>query len=187
MCVYTIYTLTFRIHICLQWLPIVYSCYNTDTWTINGFEVRTDLPSNTYCRAPGSTEGIAMIEHIMERIAKTTKKDPLKVKLANMDDESKATLESMIKDLIKSADYENRKRAVETFNNENRWKKKGIALVPMKYPFFYMGQFNAMVSVCARDGTVCVTHGGVECGQGINTKVLYKLLPNLFHSIKFFK
>lgn len=94
------------------------------------------------------------------------------VKLANMNDEDKAVLESMIKDLSKSADYEVRKRAVETFNNENRWKKKGIALVPMKYPFMFMSQHNAMVSVCARDGTVVVTHGGIECGQGINTKVL---------------
>ena len=137
----------------------------------DGFDVRTDLPSNTYCRAPGSTEGVAMIENIMEHIAKVTKKDPLQVRLANMNDEDKAVLESMIKDLSKSADYEIRKRAVETFNRENRWKKKGIALVPMKYSFGYWGQFNAMVSVCARDGTVCVTHGGVECGQGINTKV----------------
>ncbi|XP_071634820.1 uncharacterized protein [Temnothorax longispinosus] len=147
------------------------SCYINDNWTLNGYEVRTDLPSNTYCRAPGSTEGVAMTENIMEHIAKVTKKDPLKVRLANMNDVDKAALESMIKDLSKSADYEMRKRAVETFNNENRWKKKGIALVPMKYPFGYFGQFNAMVSVCARDGTVCVTHGGIECGQGINTKV----------------
>lgn len=122
-----------------------------------------------------------MIENIMEHIARVTmKKDPMQVRLANMNDMDKAALEPMIKDLLKSADYEIRKRAVETFNNENRWKKKGIALVPMKYPFMYWGQFNAMVSICARDGTVCVTHGGIECGQGINTKVCCKcLFPNL--------
>ncbi|KAL6263815.1 hypothetical protein P5V15_003898 [Pogonomyrmex californicus] len=147
------------------------SCYMNDSWSMTGYEVRTDLPSNTYCRAPGSTEGVSMIENIMEHIARVTRKDPLKIKLANMNDVDKAALEPMIKELSKSADYEIRKRAVETFNNENRWKKKGIALVPMKYPFMYMGQHNAMVSVCARDGTVCVTHGGIECGQGINTKV----------------
>lgn len=147
------------------------NCYATDTWTINGYEVRTDIPSNTYCRAPGSLEGVAMSENLMEHIARVTKKDPLQVRLSNMNDADKAPLEAMIRELSKSADYEMRKRAVEIFNNENRWKKKGIALVTMMYPFMYWGQFNAMVSICARDGTVCVTHGGIECGQGINTKV----------------
>ncbi|XP_036145980.1 xanthine dehydrogenase isoform X2 [Monomorium pharaonis] len=146
-------------------------CYTTDSWTFIGVEVLTDIPSNTYCRAPGAAEAIAMLENIMEHIAKITKKDPVQVRLANMNDEDKAVLEPMIKDLSKSADYEMRKRAVETFNNQNRWKKKGIALVTMKYFLHFYGQFYAMVSVCARDGTVCVTHGGIECGQGINTKV----------------
>ncbi|XP_011261213.1 xanthine dehydrogenase/oxidase [Camponotus floridanus] len=147
------------------------NCYMTDTWTVNGYEVRTDIPSNTYCRAPGSLEGVAMSEDIMEHIARATKKDPFQVRLSNMNEDDKTVLEEMWRELSKSADYEIRKRAVDTFNNENRWKKKGIAMVPMMYPFMFWGQFNAMVSICARDGTVCVTHGGTECGQGINTKV----------------
>lgn len=30
-----------------------FSCYDYSTWTYQGFEVKTDLPSNTFCRAPG--------------------------------------------------------------------------------------------------------------------------------------
>jgi xanthine dehydrogenase/oxidase len=49
--------------------------------------------------------------------------------------------------------------------------KKGIALVPLKYALSYTGNFSALVSIYAVDGTVAVAHGGIECGQGINTKV----------------
>jgi len=90
--------------------------------------VRIDLPSNTFCLAPASTQRIAMIEDIMEHIAKVTKKDLLQVRLANMNDEDKAALDPIIKELSKLADYEMRERTVETFNNGNRWKKKVLLL-----------------------------------------------------------
>lgn len=54
---------------------------------------------------------------------------------------------------------------------ENRWKKKGISLVPMNYPFGFWGSFYSTVSVFAEDGTVAITHGCTEVGQGLNTKV----------------
>lgn len=41
----------------------------------------------------------------------------------------------------------------------------------MDYPFGYFGNYHAMVSVFGADGTVAVTHGCTEIGQGLNTKV----------------
>jgi len=37
------------------------------------------------------------------------------------------------------------------------------------------GFYNVMISIYAGDGSVAVTHGGVEIGQGINTKVIIDL------------
>nr|CAD7197904.1 unnamed protein product [Timema douglasi] len=146
------------------------SCYDSSTWSVMGKGVRTDLPSMTYCRAPGSTEGIGFIENVMEHIAKVVNKDPIEVRLKNMPQETKPMAE-MINDIKKSSNYEERKKYIENFNKLNRWKKRGMTLVPMTYPFPFWGNFSAIVSIYAKDGSVSVAHGGIECGQGINTKV----------------
>lgn len=54
---------------------------------------------------------------------------------------------------------------------DNRWKKRGMSLMPIMYPITPLGQWHALISVYPRDGTVAVLHGGIEFGQGINTKV----------------
>ncbi|XP_069694441.1 xanthine dehydrogenase-like isoform X2 [Periplaneta americana] len=156
----------------VTWLTLQHmkSCYDTGTWAVKGFGVRTDIPGNTYCRAPSSTEGIGITENIMEHIAKALNKDPIEVRLNNMKDDE-PTMKNLIQDLIATAEYESRKQSVEEFNKAQRWRKRGIALVPMIYEFPIWGYYAAMVSIYAQDGTVAVTHGGIEMGQGLNTKV----------------
>lgn len=68
-------------------------------------------------------------------------------------------------------DFTERKKEVDAFNESNRWRKRGIAVVPMKYPQEYFGTYQAFVCIYQFDGTVAVSHGGIEMGQGINTKV----------------
>ncbi|CAD7078511.1 unnamed protein product [Hermetia illucens] len=40
----------------------------------------------------------------------------------------------------------------------------------MRFPIIYFGQISAAVAIYHYDGTVLISHGGVEIGQGINTK-----------------
>ncbi|KAK9512029.1 hypothetical protein O3M35_000556 [Rhynocoris fuscipes] len=143
--------------------------YNASTWNLKGYSVITDTACNSWCRAPGSTEGIALVETIMEHIANVIKKDPLEVRLANIPKEGNP-IPQMIEDVKKMSDFVARSKEVEKYNQENRWKKRGITLVPMNYPFDYWGAYYGMVSIFGMDGTVAITHGGIEMGQGINTK-----------------
>ncbi|KAJ9586603.1 hypothetical protein L9F63_019796, partial [Diploptera punctata] len=146
------------------------NCYESSDWKINVLGVRTDIPTTTWCRGPGSTEGIAGIEHIMEHIAKTVNKDPTQVRLLNMN-KNMSSIPQLITDLKINADYNIRKESIDNFNKNNRWVKKGISLVPMAFEVVPFDRYYAMVSIYGPDGSVAIVHGGIECGQGINTKV----------------
>ncbi|BES97396.1 Molybdopterin-Hypothetical protein domain of aldehyde dehydrogenase [Nesidiocoris tenuis] len=149
----------------------VSNIYDSSTWKLTGYEVTTDTPSNTWCRAPGTTEAIALIETIMDHIACVIGQDPVHVRLANLDKVNSQPIPGMINETAESANYQQRLEDVAKFNKENRWKKRGISLVPMNYPFGFWGGFHGLVSIFGADGTVAVMHGAVEMGQGVNTKV----------------
>jgi len=47
-----------------------------------------------------------------------------------------------------------------------------MSLVPMKFGISWLGgQYLVVVTIYNGDGSVSVAHGGIECGQGVNTKV----------------
>lgn len=71
-------------------------------------------------------------------------------------------------------DYAARRRAVDEYNAANRWRKRGIYLLPNKYGSGYnlvqLEQAAAVVSIYAGDGSIIINQGGVEMGQGLLTQ-----------------
>ncbi|XP_034131066.1 xanthine dehydrogenase isoform X3 [Drosophila guanche] len=146
------------------------NCYEfSDNYKLDGFLVYTDSPSNTPCRAPGSVEGIALIENIIEHIAFETGQDPVDVRYANMLPAHK--ISEMMPGFLKKTLYKERRADIIAYNKENRWRKRGLGLCVMEYQIGYFGQFPATVAIYHSDGTVVVSHGGIEMGQGMNTKI----------------
>lgn len=64
------------------------NCYERKAWEAKANLAITDSPSNTWCRAPGTTEGIAMTENIIEHVARAVGKDPVDIRLINMTDDN---------------------------------------------------------------------------------------------------
>ena len=138
-------------------------------------------------RAPGTIVGMAVIENVMEHLAHNLGIDPLEFRMQNMITDAPLPpitepniLPSIIEHLQASSAYAERKSAIENFNAENRWKKRGLSLVPMLYPqSSWQGKFYFQLSIFARDATIAISCGAIEMGQGINTKVVQTVAKEL--------
>ena len=81
---------------------------------------------------------------------------------------------SMWDRLYGELDVPGRRDAAAAFNKKSKWKKRGVAFIPTKFGIAFtakfMNQGGALVHLYT-DGTVLVSHGGTEMGQGLHTKV----------------
>lgn len=111
-----------------------------------------------------------MTEHIMERISYELDKDPLEVRLNNLNPQH-SELAEIVAMLVKESEYYKRKEEVEDFNKLNRWKKRGLRVAMMSWPASTVMDFFVLLTVYHGDGSVVIRHGCIDMGQGINTKV----------------
>lgn len=156
-------------------LNTIRASYDNGTWSINANSTRSDCHTGARARAPGSLEGITMTEVIMEHISYELDLDPLDVRIANIKSKGEQKLLYFVEEFKKWSEVEKRKEDVGTFNARNRWVKRGISVVPMSYVLAYFGAWSVIVCIYHTDGTVAISHGGIEMGQGINTKVSFVL------------
>ena len=79
-------------------------------------------------------------------------------------------------------DLKKLQKEVDDFNSINKLYKKGMALMPICFGISFtktlMNQARALVHVYT-DGSVGVSTGAVEMGQGVNTKML-QVAANIF-------
>eukprot|EP00795_Rhopilema_esculentum_P002081 gene2081-17651_t len=133
--------------------------------------------------ANGHFQGIFICESIIEHVASFLGKENSDVikeqnfykngQIANNGIEvSNCLLNNIWNDMKIMSNYEERREKIDQFNKDNRWKKRGISMMPLKYDTAYATfNFTTMVSIYYADGTVAVSVGGIEMGQGMNSRV----------------
>jgi xanthine dehydrogenase large subunit len=162
------------------------NAYFLDQATVTGNRCKLNTVSHTAFRGFGGPQGMMTIELVMDEIARHLGKDPLTIRKINLyggegrnvthyhQTVEHNNLAEIIDTLEESSDYQARRKAVTQFNINNPILKKGIALTPVKFGISFtvqhLNQAGALVHVYT-DGTIHLSHGGTEMGQGLNTKV----------------
>ncbi|TMM45414.1 xanthine dehydrogenase molybdopterin binding subunit [Colwellia ponticola] len=162
------------------------NAYFLDQATITGNRCKLNTVSHTAYRGFGGPQGMMTIEMIMDDIARHLGKDPLDIRKINLygKDERNEThyhqtvehnnLSEIISSLEQSSDYQARRKAITEYNTNSSILKKGIALTPVKFGISFtvqhLNQAGALVHIYT-DGTIHLSHGGSEMGQGLNIKV----------------
>jgi xanthine dehydrogenase large subunit len=161
------------------------NAYHLPHVAITSHRCKTNTVSNTAFRGFGGPQGMMAIEHVVDDIARHLGKDPLDVRRANLYGgaprnqtpygmEVTDDLAGLVEALAESAGYAGRRAAIERFNAESPFLKRGIALTPVKFGISFttasMNQAGALVLVYT-DGSVHLNHGGTEMGQGLFVKV----------------
>ncbi|XP_023391755.1 aldehyde oxidase 2 [Pteropus vampyrus] len=161
------------------------NAYKIRNLRFRGRACMTNLPSNTAFRGFGFPQGTLVTESCITAVAAKCGLLPEKIREKNMYKTVDKTIykqafnpETLIRcwnECLDKSAFHSRRIQVEEFNKKNYWKKKGIAIIPMKFSVGFAAtsyhQAAALVHIYT-DGSVLVTHGGNELGQGIHTKML---------------
>ncbi|KAG5867826.1 hypothetical protein JTB14_028231 [Gonioctena quinquepunctata] len=161
------------------------NAYRIPVCRVKGFACKTNLPSNTAFRGFGGPQGMYVAECMNQHIADYLKKDPVLVSEINLYKEGDSTpfnqrlinctLDQCWQKCMRSFDYHGRREKARKFNRENRYKKRGVSIIPTKFGIAfsapYLNQAGALVLIYT-DGSVLISHGGVEMGQGLHTKMI---------------
>ncbi|KAA3610231.1 MAG: xanthine dehydrogenase [Calditrichaeota bacterium] len=148
------------------------------------YSCRTNLPPNTAFRGFGGPQGMFVIESAIAKAAEKLDVDPIEIQKANLLNEGDTFPYGQIvkngrakaswDDMEKRYELDGLKKQINKFNSENTMTKKGLAVMPIcfgiSFTATFLNQANALVHVYS-DGSVGVSTGAVEMGQGVNMKM----------------
>ncbi|KAI0218685.1 hypothetical protein L0F63_004443 [Massospora cicadina] len=159
--------------------------YHFPVVRVLGRLAKTNLASNTAFRGFGGPQGMMVTEMMIAHAAAQLGLDPTQVREQNFYKEGQLTpfkmrildwnIPEMWGAALASSRFSLRAQETERFNAANIWRKRGIAAIPTKFGISFgqrfLNQAGATVLIYT-DGSVLLSHGGVEIGQGLHTKMV---------------
>ena len=153
---------------------------------VNGRIAKTHKTSQTAFRGFGGPQGMLVTEDILGRCAPLLGIDAADLRRRNFYREGQSTPYGQPvrhperagwcwDQVVESGDLDARRREVAAWNEAHEHTKRGLAITPVKFGisfnFTAFNQAGALVHVY-KDGSVLISHGGTEMGQGLHTKML---------------
>ena len=147
------------------------------------YSCRTNLPPNTAFRGFGGPQGMFVMESAVAHAAEQLGVDPSVIQQKNLlktgdvfpygqiaESEAETTWQAANAHF----DFEKTRKEIDLFNKQNKYTQKGLAMMPICFGISFtktlMNQARSLVHVYT-DGSVAVSTGAVEMGQGVNTKI----------------
>uniref|UniRef100_A0A671RBC4 xanthine dehydrogenase n=1 Tax=Sinocyclocheilus anshuiensis TaxID=1608454 RepID=A0A671RBC4_9TELE len=159
--------------------------YNIPNIHGTGYMCKTNLPSNSAFRGFGGPQGMMIAESWMSDVALSCGLPAEEVRRMNMYKEGdftpfnqrldQFTIDRCWEECMQLSDFNKCKEALEQYNRQHRWTKRGLSIIPTKFGIsftaVFLNQAGALVHVYS-DGSVLLTHGGTEMRQGLHTKMV---------------
>ncbi len=151
------------------------NCYEIPHAHLRGHICKTHTHSNTAFRGFGGPQAMFITETFMYAIAEGLNMSVDELRLKNLYKEGDLTpflqeidsdwhVPMLLDQVREEIKYDKRKLEIAEFNAKNRWKKRGICLIPTKFGLsfataLHLNQANANVKIYA-DGSILLQHGG---------------------------
>jgi xanthine dehydrogenase large subunit len=151
---------------------------------VTGHSCRTNLPPFTAMRGFGAPQAMFVIESAIARAADALGVEAREIQRANLLSEgdplpygmlvARSQARRSFEEAERRYGVADLRRKIRSFNDDNRLVKRGVAMMPVcfgiSFTSTFLNQAAALVHVYT-DGSVSISTGAVEMGQGVNTKI----------------
>jgi len=161
------------------------NCYFIPNTEVTVYSCKTNLPPNTAFRGFGAPQGMFVIESAIAKAACELNVSKRMIQEKNFLKENDTFQYGQVAENVnigncfteanKTYHIEKIEKEIEDFNSQNTNYKKGMAVMPTCFGISFtktpMNQARALVHIY-QDGSIGISTGAVEMGQGVNTKMI---------------